>query len=109
MEDFLDEKPIHFKPRQSKKGKGKTECWADSSVYDIVHRLPSLDNICAYELMMKYERSKLNQSDKESGVNKHLFDNEHPGRHTIFLRKSKHFKVPIITANKGFMILEIWK
>eukprot|EP00957_Ditylum_brightwellii_P041515 3144378-Ditylum_brightwellii.AAC.1 len=101
MEDFLDDKPINFTPRQSKKGKGKTEYWADSSFYDIVHMPASLENICAYELMMKYERRKLNQSNIESGVNKHLFDNEHPWRYTIFLRESNHFKVPIITANKG--------
>eukprot|EP00957_Ditylum_brightwellii_P045551 3453654-Ditylum_brightwellii.AAC.1 len=52
--------------------------------------------------MMKHERSKLNESNKESGVQKHLFGNEHPGRHTIFLRESKHFKVPMINASEGF-------
>ena len=51
--------------------------------------------------MMKYERGKLNQSSKESGVQTHIFDDDHPGKHAIFLRESKHFKVPMITASEG--------
>eukprot|EP00957_Ditylum_brightwellii_P119104 9084314-Ditylum_brightwellii.AAC.1 len=98
MEDFLDDRPINFKPRHLKNGNNKTEYWADSSVCDIVHRPLSLENVCAYELMMKYERGKCNQSSKESGVQKHIFDDDHPGEHAIFLRESKHFKVPMITA-----------
>eukprot|EP00957_Ditylum_brightwellii_P016680 1254265-Ditylum_brightwellii.AAC.1 len=52
--------------------------------------------------MMKYERRKLNQSSKESGIQKNIFDDDHPGKHAIFLRESKHFKVPMITASEGF-------
>ena len=60
IEDYLDGNTINFKPRNRKSKDGKKTYWPDSTVYDIIYRPETLEDVCAYDLMMKYERGYYN-------------------------------------------------
>ena len=68
IEAYLDDKPIHFRPRFQKGKNEQNKHWPDSTVYDIVFRSEQLENLCAYELMMTYERGYYYGSKSQSSI-----------------------------------------
>ena len=61
-----------------------------------------LEDKCAYELMMNFERGYYYRNNKRCTDNKLPMDEDHPGFHAVFFKKSKHYTIPIISASDGF-------
>ena len=80
----------------------KKKHWPDSTVYDIMHRLDELSDMCAYELIIKYERGFYNGNNNGHSDRKLPFMKDRPGVEVLHLKRAKKTMIPIIYASDGF-------
>ena len=109
IEDYLDDKPVNFKSRNCKGKHGKKQFWADSFVNDIVYRSDCLAEVCAYELILHYERGYYNRNNTGQSDSKYPFLPDHPGVDVIYHKKMKKLKFPSSLHQMDIMISLILK
>jgi hypothetical protein len=100
LKKIIDNKPVHLKPQNCNGKEGTKKQWPDLSVCDLVYCPESLNDMCAYEIMIHYERFLMDA--RKTGKTFFPFLDDHPSSHAVYLKQMKTMKIPIITASDGF-------